>query len=69
MGSRRTCDEALEERLVGEIFIVLLEVLFRRRDELDCCKLVTGNRVSLDHVSGEEGLRRSSLTHASQSER
>ena len=46
MGRRRTCDEALEERLVGQIFIVLLEVLLGRSDQLDCCKLVTARCVS-----------------------
>lgn len=46
-----TCDETLEERLVGQIFIVLLEVLFRRSHELDCGKLVAANCVNLDILS------------------
>lgn len=47
-GWRRTCDEALEKRLVGQIFIVLLEVLLGGSDELDCSKLVPVNRISLE---------------------
>ena len=35
----RTSDETLEERLVGEVSIVLLEVLLRRGGELDSNKL------------------------------
>lgn len=49
--SRRTCNETLEERLVGQIFVVLLEVLFGRSHELDCGKLVAANCVNVDILS------------------
>lgn len=53
--SRRTCDETLEERLVGQIFVMLLEVLFGRSNELDGCKLVTAGCVSLHILSIDKG--------------
>lgn len=53
--SRRTCDETLEERLVGQIFVVLLEVLFGRSNELDGCKFVTAGCISLHILSIDKG--------------
>ena len=35
-----TSDETLEERLIGEVFVMLLEVLLGGSDELDGSKLV-----------------------------
>lgn len=43
VGIQRTSDEALEERLVAQVGIVLLEMLFGRGNELDGGKLVTGS--------------------------
>jgi hypothetical protein len=42
--SRRTGNETLEERLLGEVGVVLLEVLLGGGDELDGDELEAGER-------------------------
>jgi hypothetical protein len=41
-----TCDETLEEWLLGEIFVVLFEMLFGWRYELDSSKLEAAGHVN-----------------------
>lgn len=40
LNSKRTSDEALVERLVRQVLVVLLEVFLRGRDQLHRCELV-----------------------------
>ena len=54
---RLTGNETREERLFGEIGIVLLKMLLGRRDELDGSKLVTihfvFSKISVGHIGSQ----------------
>lgn len=47
VGRARTSDQPFEERLVAQVSVVLLEVLFGRSDELDGGKLVADIMLTL----------------------
>ena len=51
-----TCDETLEERLVGEVFVVLLKVLLGWGDHLDSNHLVASLLEALDDVANQATL-------------
>lgn len=54
--SNLTCDKALEEWLVGQIFVVRLEMFFGRRDHLQSNKLVSSLLEPADDITNQATL-------------
>jgi hypothetical protein len=51
-----TCDEALEEWLLGQILVVLLEMFLGGRDHLQSNELVPSLLKSADNIADEAAL-------------
>lgn len=67
IGAFRTGDEALEERLVGEILVVLLEVLLGGGGHLQGDELVATLLETLDDVANKAALLKLAFVSAQRS--